>query len=197
MKVGITGGIGSGKSTVSSIFELLGIPVYYADIEAKRLMVNNQTIRDKVVELFGTASYQDGELNRKHIAAIAFKDAAVLERLNATVHPVVIDDYRQWVKKQNSQYTLKEAALLFESGSYLESDFNILVSSPLELRIERVMKRDRVVRDEVLTRINKQMPEEEKERLATFIVYNNESELLITQVLNIHEKILNLINDKG
>ncbi len=197
MKVGITGGIGSGKSTVSSIFELLGIPVYYADIEAKRLMVNNQTIRDKVVELFGTASYQDGELNRKHIAAIAFKDAAVLERLNATVHPVVIDDYRQWVKKQNSQYTLKEAALLFESGSYLESDFNILVSSPLELRIERVMKRDRVVRDEVLARINKQMPEEEKERLATFIVYNNESELLITQVLNIHEKILNLINDKG
>ena len=110
MKVGITGGIGSGKSTVSSIFELLGIPVYYADIEAKRLMVNNQTIRGKVVELFGTASYQDGELNRKHIAAIAFKDAAVLERLNATVHPVVIDDYRQWVKKQNSQYTLKEAA---------------------------------------------------------------------------------------
>lgn len=197
MKVGITGGIGSGKSTVSSIFELLGIPVYYADIEAKRLMVNNQTIRDKVVELFGTASYQDGELNRKHIAAIAFKDAAVLERLNATVHPVVIDDYRQWVKKQNSQYTLKEAALLFESGSYLESDFNILVSSPLELRIERVMKRDRVVRDEVLARINKQMPEEEKERLATFIVYNNESELLITQILNIHEKILNLINDKG
>src|SRR5690606_19461329 len=142
MKVGITGGIGSGKSTVSSIFELLGIPVYYADIEAKRLMINNHTIRGKIVELFGTESYRNGELNRKHIAAIAFKDSSVLEKLNATVHPVVIDDYKQWVKRQNSQYTLKEAALLFESGSYLESDFNILVSSPLELRIERVMKRD-------------------------------------------------------
>ena len=197
MKVGITGGIGSGKSTVSGIFELLGIPVYYADIEAKRLMVSSLTIRNKVIELFGTESYQNGELNRKHISAIAFNDASVLEKLNATVHPVVIDDYKQWVKRQNSHYTLKEAALLFESDSYLESDFNILVSSPLELRIERVMKRDSVSRQEVLARINKQMPEEEKERLATFIVYNNESELLIAQVLNIHEKIMSLVNDKG
>jgi len=195
IKIGITGGIGSGKSTVSSIFELLGIPVYYADIEAKKLMVSSQTIRSKIVELFGTESYQNGELNRKHIASIAFNDVSVLEKLNATVHPVVIDDYKHWVKQQNSPYTLKEAALLFESGSYLDSDFNILVSSPQELRIERVMKRDNVSREEVLARINKQMLEEEKERLATFIVYNNETELLIAQVLNIHEKILSLVND--
>ncbi|ADY52632.1 dephospho-CoA kinase [Pseudopedobacter saltans DSM 12145] len=196
MKVGITGGIGSGKSTVSSIFELLGIPVYYADIEAKKLMVSNLTIREKVIELFGKESYINGELNRKHISAIAFNDSTLLEKLNATVHPVVIGDYKEWVKQQSAVYTLKEAALLFESGTYLDSDFNILVSSPLDLRIERVMKRDHVSREEVLARITKQMPEEEKERLATFIIYNNESEFLITQVLSIHQKVLSLVNDK-
>lgn len=196
MKVGITGGIGSGKSTVSSIFELLDIPVYYADAEAKKLMVNNAEIKDKIIELFGESSYVDGELNRKHISEKAFHDANLLAKLNETVHPVVIKDYQEWAKRQHTVYTLKEAALLFESGSYLDNDLNILVSSPFELRLERVMSRDKVSREDVLARINKQMPEEEKEKLATMIIRNNESEFLITQVLNIHKKILKQVNDK-
>ena len=196
MKIGITGGIGSGKSTVTSIFELLDIPIYYADIEAKRLMVESGQIRNKVIALFGEEAYVGGVLNRSHVASIAFRDASVLAQLNAVVHPVVIADYKGWEKKQKSPYTIKEAALLFESGSYLDSDLNILVSSPLELRLARVIKRDQALKEDVLARINKQMPEEEKEKLADFIVYNNESQFLIVQVLELHKKILRLIHDK-
>ncbi|MFD1630815.1 dephospho-CoA kinase [Pseudopedobacter beijingensis] len=197
IKVGITGGIGTGKTTVSKIFALLGVPVYNADIEAKRLMHDSNEIREKLLSAFGEEAYTpDQKLNNKYIAQIVFNNPDKLRQLNETVHPVVINDFVEWSNRQNTFYVLKEAALLFESKSYLENDYNLLVSAPVETRIARVMKRDGVSREEVLARINKQMPEEQKEQLADYIIKNDETEFLINQVLNIHENILKGIDGK-
>lgn len=197
IKVGITGGIGTGKTTVSKIFALLGVPVYNADIEAKRLMHDSNEIREKLLLAFGEEAYTpDQKLNNKYIAQIVFNNPDKLRQLNETVHPVVINDFVEWSNRQNTFYVLKEAALLFESKSYLENDYNLLVWAPVETRIARVMKRDGVSREQVLARINKQMPEEQKEQLADYIIKNDETEFLINQVLNIHENILKGIDGK-
>ncbi len=192
LKIGITGGIGSGKTTVCKIFELLGIPVFYADDIAKTLMTSDALLISQVKSNFGTESYfADHTLNKKHIADLVFSNPDKLSLLNSFVHPAVFKAMDTWTANQNSPYVLKEAALLFESGSYVKNDFNILVSASEELRIERVMKRDKVSADKVKERIQNQMPEAEKKSKADFFIDNNETDFLITQVLALHNNFIN------
>lgn len=194
LKIGITGGIGSGKTTVCKVFELLGIPVFYADDEAKTLMVKNKSLVENIKKAFGKEAYLNEQtLNRKHISNQVFNNPTKLAQLNSLVHPAVYKAFDIWSEAQTSTYVLKEAALLFESGSYKQNHKNILVSSPLELRIERIIKRDQTTQEKVLERIAAQLPEEEKAKLADFKITNNEKEFIIPQVLIIHQAILKIV----
>ena len=195
LKIGITGGIGSGKTTVCKIFSTLGIPVYNADDRAKYLMTNNLEIIDKLKQLFGEAAYlPDGNLNRQHIAQIAFNDPTILQQLNAIVHPAVYEDGLAWQAAQkNVPYTLKEAALLFESGSYLALDKIITVFAPKEIRLQRVVARDKTDPAEVIARMNKQMEDTKKIQLADFVIFNDGKHALIPQVHRLHHRLLRLL----
>ncbi len=186
--LGITGGIGSGKTTVCKIFETLGIPIYYADDQAKHLMSHDPDLIAGIIDLFGPEAYLEPQvLNRSHIAQVAFNNKDKLAQLNALVHPAVARDGLEWQSAQkNVPYTLKEAALLYESGSYRSLDKIIVVTAPLELRIERVMARDGAKREDIEARISKQMPEAEKVNLADFVIYNDGEQALIPQVMSIH-----------
>ena len=192
LKIGITGNIGGGKTTVSKIFEILGIPVLYADDAAKNVMVNDPELIEGIKREFGTASYfDDGSLNRKHIAGIVFNDEKQLIKLNSLVHPAVFRAFDTWAAQiTDAPYVMKEAALLFESDSYKMCDQTIMVTAPLELRISRVMQRDGLTREEILSRDARQFSEEKKIALADFVIRNDDSELLIPQVLALHEKFI-------
>lgn len=192
LKVGITGGIGSGKTTVCQIFATLGIPIYYADTRAKELMISDSDVIHQIKELFGASAYdENGLLNRKHIAEKAFTNKDLLQQLNAIVHPAVFQDTLVWYQTHHEiPYTLYEAAIMFESGSYKLLDKVITVFAPIEDRIERTMKRDNITRKEVLERIDKQLSEEEKIKRADFVIYNDHSQPLIEQVLTIHQQLL-------
>lgn len=191
LKIGITGGIGTGKSFVSKVFKTMGIPFYDADLEAKLIMVKDPLVRQALIAAFGAETYfEDGSLNRNHLSRQVFNNTERLEVLNNIVHPAVIQAGVEWSNKQIGPYSLKEAALLFESGSYHNLDYTILVTAPVELRIQRVMNRDNVTRDDVLIRIQKQMPEEEKLKYADFIIHNDESKPLLPQITKIHETLL-------
>ncbi len=191
LKIGVTGGIGSGKSIVSSIFKVLGIPVFDADAQAKNIMQTDDELKAAVIDLFGDASYHQGQLNRKYIAEIVFKDPAQLEKLNALVHPATIRAGEEWAAKQKSPYTIKEAALFFESGSAEGMDYIIGVYAPQHIRINRVMQRDGVSREEVLDRMKRQIQEEVKMRLCDFVIVNDDQRLLIPQVLQLHHQFMN------
>lgn len=192
-KIGLTGGIGSGKSTVARIFEVMGIPVYYADDRAKQLMVEDPDLKAGIIALFGAEAYQGGELNRAYIGSLAFADPSLLKKLEAIVHPAVLADGERWNQAQKGvPYTIKEAALLFESGSYKALDKVVVVAAPLELRIDRVVRRDQTSREAVEARIARQMPEEEKVRLADFVIVNDGSRSLVRQVWEIHRQIIRL-----
>ena len=196
LKIGITGGIGSGKTTVCHIFETLGIPVYYADDRAKALMTENLELIKSIKNLFGEAAYlPDGALNRKHIADIAFHNPLKLNELNALVHPAVWLDGEQWHNAQTqAPYTLKEAALLFESGGHVLLDKIITVVAPVETRIERVLLRggSALTRSDIEARIAKQLPDEEKIKQSDFVIWNDGTQALIPQVLAIHQALLHL-----
>ncbi len=194
LKIGLTGGIGSGKSTVAKIFETLGIPVYYADAEAKRLMNSSETLKKVIRQNFGEATYEKDQLNRKYLAGIVFNDPEKLELLNALIHPVTINDAEQWMQQQSAPYSIKEAALLFESGAAENLDLIVGVYAPQALRIKRVMKRDGLTADEIMKRINRQVNEEMKMKLCDFVITNNEQELLIPQVLKLHQHFSGLSN---
>jgi dephospho-CoA kinase len=185
LKVGITGGIGSGKSTVAKIFGLLGIPVFYADDAAKKLMNEDEDLKAKIISAFGTESYRSGMLNRSFLAAKVFNNPAQLTLLNNIVHPATIADADRWMQKQTAPYAIKEAALIFESGAEKWLDKVIGVYAPAPLRIQRVMERDGITADEVTARLNKQMGEDEKMRLCDYVINNDEQELLIPQVLKL------------
>ncbi|WP_293944998.1 MULTISPECIES: dephospho-CoA kinase [unclassified Sphingobacterium] len=190
LKIGITGGIGSGKTFLAKLFEALGVPVYNADEEAKRLMNSDTRIKKQLIELFGEATYKDGKLDRTFLAAIVFSDKEKLELLNGIVHPIVIQEAKDWAERQTSRYSLKEAALLFESGSYKELDYTILVKAPMDVRIQRVIKRDGVTEQQVRERISKQLSDEEKLQLADFVIVNDGITPLLPQVWTLHQKFL-------
>lgn len=195
LKIGITGGIGSGKTTICKIFETLGISVFYADAVAKDIMLTDQLLVADVKLAFGDESYfPDGSLNSKHIAGIVFNDEAELRKLNQLVHPAVFRAFDQWLTKLNDDvpYVLKEAALLFESNSYQMCDKSILVLAPTELKMKRVMKRDQVTAEQVSARMNKQFTDEQKIKLADYLIHNNEQDSLIVQVLELHQSFLKL-----
>jgi dephospho-CoA kinase len=196
LKVGITGGIGSGKTTVSKIFESIGIPVYYADDRAKALMTGDRMVKRKIIDLFGVEAYfRNGRLNRKYISSIVFEDKSKLEALNGIVHPSVALDGKKWFDVQvskNFPYAIKEAALLIESGSYKELDHLILVSAPLDIRIKRVVKRDKTNIKAVEARISKQMPDEQKKPYCNLQIINDGNTPLIPQVIKIHQWLIGL-----
>ena len=191
-RVGLTGGIGSGKSTVAHVFEILGIPVYYADKEAKRLMNEDPDIRNQVIAHFGQEAYADNILNRRFLAEIVFKDKEKLQLLNSLVHPITISRAEEWMQKHQTPYVIKEAALIFESGSQEGLDYVIGVSAPLHVRIQRTMKRDNVSREEVLGRMKNQIQESIKMRLCDFVIRNDDQHLVLPQVLALHEKLKRL-----
>jgi dephospho-CoA kinase len=190
-KVGITGGIGTGKTTVCKIFELLNIPIFYADDSAKLLMITNPTLIKGIKETFGDDAYlPTGALNRRYIADLVFNNSKNIEKLNNLVHPQVFKAFDDWSIKQQSPYVLKEAALLFESKSYKKNDLNVLVSSPIDLRISRLIKRDSTTKEKILERMSNQLAENEKQKLANYMINNNEQDFLILQVLKLHQIFL-------
>ena len=195
LKVGLTGGIGAGKSTVAHIFEVLGIPVYHADQEAKRLMQTNPLLMEKIRTAFSENAYMEGILDRKYLSSLVFNDKQKLELLNSIVHPFTIQDGKEWMKKQSSPYAIKEAALIFESGSQGEFDCIVGVFAPTTLRLHRTIQRDQVEREKVIHRMEKQLDENIKMKLCDHVLINNEQTLLIPQVIALHEKLISLSAD--
>ncbi len=192
MKIGLTGGIGSGKTTVAKIFEVLGIPVYYADDAARRLMNTDPGLKRKIVLLFGEQAYSDGLLDRNYISSQVFENKEKLSALNNLTHPVTIKDADDWMNNQQSPYAIKEAALIFESGAEKKLDLVIGVAAPEEIRIRRTMQRDAVPRDQVIARMKNQLPEEEKMKRCDFLIYNDDAQAVLPQVLELHQKLLAL-----
>jgi dephospho-CoA kinase len=190
LKIGLTGGIGSGKSTVAKIFELLQVPVYYADEASKRLYHTDKGLMANLKKHFGEDVYTNDQLNRSRLAEMVFNDPQKLELLNSLVHPPTLRDAEEWMLSQTAPYIIKEAALLFESGSVAGLDHVIGVKAPQRIRIKRVMDRDGVTREQVLSRMDKQLDEEIKMRLCDFIIDNSEQQLVIPQVLALHQRFL-------
>lgn len=190
IKVGITGGIGSGKSTICRVFSVLGIPVFVADEVAKQLMNTDEQLRADLIRLFGDAVYlPNGVVDRKYLAGIVFNDPSSLKKLNAVVHPAVHRAFEKWVKHQNAPYVLHEAAILFESGFNRMMDYTITIVTDEQERIERVMKRDKISEELVRQRIRNQFTDEQRIGLADFVIRNNDEDLVIPQVLEIDRKI--------
>lgn len=196
-RTGLTGGIGSGKTLVCKIFDVLGIPVYDADFEAKRIMATHPEIIAGLSELFGKEILKEGKPDREKIASIVFHDRNALNQLNSLIHPYVRKDFELWSRsKQNSAYVIQEAAILFETGAYQLLDFTITVTAPEDLRIRRMMERDHVERKDVLARIANQMDEAQRTRMADAVIVNDDTKLVIPQVVDLHFKLLNLAGKK-
>lgn len=194
LKVGITGGIGSGKSTVAKMFQLLGVPLYNADEAAKKLMNESPVIREKLLDAFGENTYNDKGLNRAWLADQVFANPEKLQLLNSIVHPVVIQYGKDWMAAQKGPMAIKEAAIFFESGSAAGLDYIIGVYAPEELRIQRVIKRDHISRQEVQSRMARQINEEVKMKLCDFLILNDDSRLVIPQVTALHQHLIGLAN---
>ena len=194
LRIGITGGIGAGKSTVCKIFNQIGIPIYDADFRAKWLMNNNPELKEAIRKSFGWDSYtRKDDLNRDYLGKVVFNNEEKLKNLNNIVHPAVIIDFELWTQEHKHEpYSLKEAALLFESNSYKNLHKVIVINSPIETRIERVVKRDHVKREDVLKRIENQSTDRERMEKADWIIYNDGIRSLIEQTMNIHNKILEI-----
>jgi dephospho-CoA kinase len=190
LKVGITGGIGSGKSTVCQVFETLGIPVFYADAAANFITSNDPGVISKITDLLGEDVYAGGKLDRKKVADIIFKDSSLLQQMNDIIHPATIAFGKQWMEVQTTPYAIKEAAIFFESGSNKDMDIMIGVYAPGEVRIQRIIERDNIERTKVLERIAKQMNEEEKMKLCDYIITNDGNTAVIPQVLDLHKALL-------
>ncbi|HKL07431.1 MAG TPA: dephospho-CoA kinase [Bacteroidales bacterium] len=190
IKVGVTGGIGSGKTLVCEIFGHLGIPVFNADIEAKNIYSIDQDVIDQLKQLFGQDIYHKGKLKKDVLANIIFNDSKALDKVNSIIHPKVREYFLDWAEKQTSKYVIEEAAILFESNAYLDLDYIINVHARQDSRIERVMERDNISKEQVLNRMKNQLCDEKRMKLADFTIYNDDERMLLPQVLAIHQKIL-------
>lgn len=190
LKVGVTGGIGAGKSIVCQVFQTLGIPVFNADDAAKGLLENDENIRNRVTELLGEKAYLNNKPDRKYIAYKVFNNEELLTGLNAIIHPATIAYGNTWMEQQDAAYIIKEAAIFFESGTDKGMDKMIGVSAPNELRIQRVMQRPGMTREEVQSRMQKQMLQSEKMKLCDYVIQNDDIQAIIPQVLSIHSKLL-------
>ena len=197
-KVGVTGGIGSGKSIICNIFHHLGIPVYHADIEARRLMSENESIRTGLLRYFGGAVFLGEQLNRKYLADRIFSDPDARTFINSLVHPVVRADFASWVQTRvGTSYVIEEAALLFETGAWKEFDYNILIDATVETRIERIISRDGISRADVLARMASQMDPGKGRELADIIIHNDINDFVIPQVLKVDKIIRELVLKKS
>jgi dephospho-CoA kinase len=191
IKVGLTGGIGSGKSLVARIFNKFGVPVYDSDSATKQLYFSNQKLKSELVKSFGPQTYfENGQLNRKYLGELIFSDKSKLELINKIVHPFVKLDFEEWLlKNYQTKYIIKEAAILIESGAYKQVDKIIVVNAPFDLRIKRVIERDKTTKEEVIKRMSNQLPIKKLLPFADFIVENNEENLLLPQLINIHNQM--------
>jgi len=191
LKIGITGGMGSGKTTICQVLETFGVPVYYADLRAKAVMNENAEVKQKLKAFFGDGIYgEDGLLQRKLLSEKAFSNPELLKKLEAVTHPAVAEDFEQWANQKHFSplpYIVKEAALLFESGTYKQMDKNILVKADFEERLKRIIERDNTTREKAMLRIEKQWPDEKKEPLADYIILNNSEALLLPQIITLHK----------
>jgi dephospho-CoA kinase len=190
LQIGLTGGIGVGKTTVAKIFNVLGIPVFNADDEAKKLINSSTDLQQQIIATFGAASYIGNTLNRKYIADIVFNDSYKLELLNAIVHPATIQHYYNWVLQQKSPYVIKEAALMFEAGSATNLKYVIGVVAPKHLRYKRVMQRDNITKEQVDARMKNQIDDQIKTKLCDAVIVNDGQQLVITQVLQLHQQFI-------
>ena len=189
--VGLTGGIGSGKTTIATMFNELGVPVYIADIEAKKLTNTSEKIKTELLNILGEQAYNKDGLNRKYVADKIFNDAELLKRVNEIIHPEVAKHFRNWAKQQSEAYCIKGAAILFENGGYKECDYTILVTAPKEIRIKRILERDDTTEDEIKSRMDNQWPDEKKIELADFIIENTDINITKEQVVKVHEHLIN------
>ncbi len=196
LQIGLTGGIGSGKSTIAKIFEVLEIPVYYADDAAKRIMNEDEDLKKEIIRHFGPESYKEGKLNRAYISSKVFDNQEKLATLNRLVHPATIQDSERWMLQQKAPYAIKEAALIFESGLRQHLDYVIGVSSPMHMRIQRILQRDNITAEQAESRMKSQMDEAKKMALCDFVISNDETKALLPQVLALHQQLLELNRTK-
>lgn len=188
--VGLTGGIGSGKTTVSNMFKDLDVPVYIADLEAKKLMNTSKVVKRKLVDLFGAKAFKNNELNRTYIASKIFNDDAYLNKMNAIIHPYVAKHFKKWLQQQTAQYVIKEAAIIFEHNMQSQYDFIITVIAKEQERIDRILKRDNTTKEKVLAIMKHQLDDKEKVKMSDFVIVNDTLEHTKQQVLKTHDSIL-------
>jgi len=190
LKIGLTGGIGSGKTTVANIFMHLGVPVFFADDEAKNIANTSAVVREQLIKAFGAEAYTENSLNKAFFTKLIFTNEDARKQMNAIIHPAVVAHFEIWASQQNAPYVLQEAAILFETGGYKRFHKNILVYAPQELRIQRVMQRNGISRTEVLARMANQGSPNDYRKLADFIIENDEQQLLLPQVMQVHKALL-------
>lgn len=188
--VGLTGGIGSGKTTVAKMFNDLGVPVFIADVEAKKLMATSKIINRQLKELFGQQAYLEHDLNKPYIANAIFNNKTLLEKMNAIIHPKVASQFKKWIKKQVAPYVINETAILFENNSYKQYDVIITVTAPKALKIKRLLKRDETTLEKIEAIMENQWTDEEKIRLSHYVIVNSDLEKTRQQVVKIHQQII-------
>ncbi len=194
LKLGVTGGIGSGKTTVCRVFAVLGIPVYSADEEARKIQESDGELMDEINRLAGKNLYTTGKLDRPELARLIFNNRDLLEKVNSLVHPIVSGNFKKWITEQDSPYTIMEAAILFESGAYRIMDKILTVVTPVEERIDRLVKGNRLTREQVMERIKNQIDDESRIKRSDYIIFNSENDMIIPAILGVHTEMLNLYN---
>jgi len=193
IKIGVTGGIGAGKSMICSVLEQMGYPVFYSDIEAKKIISSNSEVKHQLIELFGSQIFINNQLNRTYLASILFSDTTLVEKMNAIVHPKVRETFQEWALNQNSRIVFNEAAILFETGAFKNFDATILLTAPLDVRLKRVAARDNASEEEIMKRINNQWSDDKKMNLATFILVNDDTKSVLNQLETILSEIQALV----